>query len=104
MRLRRKTMNSQQVSTKNVQRVFFRTQVVLIISLALILGIAGTLINIHFETEKRDQNLQNVAETIACSPLLMENGFIPVSLGNNVLRAETAPIVCASMINYEFMR
>lgn len=35
---------------------------------------------------------------------LMENGFIPVSLGNNVLRAETAPIVCASMINYEFMR
>lgn len=76
MRLRRKTMNSQQVSTKNVQRVFFRTQVVLIISLALILGIAGTLINIHFETEKRDQNLQNVAETIACSPLLMENGFI----------------------------
>lgn len=76
MRLRRKTMNSQQVSTKNVQRVFFRTQVILIISLALILGIAGTLINIHFETEKRDQNLQNVAETIACSPLLMENGFI----------------------------
>ena len=76
MRLRRKTMNSQQVSTKNVQRVFFRTQVVLIISLALILRIAGTLINIHFETEKRDQNLQNVAETIACSPLLMENGFI----------------------------
>lgn len=76
MRSRRKTMNSQQVSTKNVQRVFFRTQVILIISLALILGIAGTLINIHFETEKRDQNLQNVAETIACSPLLMENGFI----------------------------
>lgn len=76
MRLRRKTMNSQQLSTKNVQRVFFRTQVILIISLALILGIAGTLINIHFETEKRDQNLQNVAETIACSPLLMENGFI----------------------------
>lgn len=76
MRLRRKTMNSQQVSTKNVQRVFFRTQVILIISLALILGIAGTLINIHFETEKRDQNLQNVAETIAWSPLLMENGFI----------------------------
>ena len=35
---------------------------------------------------------------------LMENGFIPISLGNNVLRAETAPIVCASMINYEFMR
>lgn len=35
---------------------------------------------------------------------LMENGFIPISLGNNVLRAETAPLVCASMINYEFMR
>ncbi|MBQ9134189.1 MAG: Spo0B domain-containing protein [Clostridia bacterium] len=44
----------------------------MIISLALFLGVAGTLINIHFETEKRDQNLQNVAEAIAHSPILTE--------------------------------
>lgn len=36
--------------------------------------------------------------------LLEENGFVSVSLGDNVLRAETAPIVALSMINYEFMR
>lgn len=35
---------------------------------------------------------------------LTENGFISVSLGENVLRAETAPVVALSMINYEFMR
>lgn len=35
---------------------------------------------------------------------LIDNGFISVSLGNNILRSETAPIVCASFINYEFMR
>ena len=35
---------------------------------------------------------------------LIDNGFIPVSLGDNVLRAETAPVVAASMIKYEFMR
>ena len=36
--------------------------------------------------------------------LLEENGFISVSLGNNVLRAETAVSVALSMIKYEFMR
>lgn len=36
--------------------------------------------------------------------LLIENGFISVSLGDNVLRSETAPVVAAGMIKYEFMR
>lgn len=35
---------------------------------------------------------------------LLENGFKSVSLGENVLRAETAPVAALSMINYEFMR
>ena len=35
---------------------------------------------------------------------LTNNGFISVSLGKNVLRAETAPVCAISMINYEFMR
>lgn len=55
---------------KSVQQLFFRTQLVLIVSLATFLGIAGILINLYFETEKRDRNLQNVAETIAYSPFL----------------------------------
>ena len=49
----------------------------------------------YFEREKTD---------LIEEKKLMENGFIPISLGSSVLRAETAPIVCASMINYEFMR
>lgn len=36
--------------------------------------------------------------------ILEENGFISVSLGDNVLRAETAVSVALSMIKYEFMR
>lgn len=59
-------------SLKNIQKKIFRTQLILIVTLALFLGFAGTLLNIHFETEKRDQNLQNVAEAIAKSPLLTE--------------------------------
>ncbi len=67
-------INRQKRTTlKNIQQKLFRTQLILIISLALFLGVAGTLINIHFETQKRDQNLQNVAETIAHSPILTEN-------------------------------
>lgn len=60
------------ITLKGIQQKFFRAQFILIISLALFLGIAGTLINIHFETQKRDQNLQNVAEAIAQSPILTE--------------------------------
>ena len=58
-----KTVNiSEHTSLKSIQRMFFRAQLVLILSLALFLGLAGVLVNIQFETEKRDQNLQNVAE------------------------------------------
>ncbi len=35
---------------------------------------------------------------------LIQNDFLSVSLGDGVLRAETAPVVALSMINYEFMR
>lgn len=46
----------------------------MIISLALVLGLSGVLINIVFETQKRDQNLKNIAETIARSPILERTG------------------------------
>lgn len=35
---------------------------------------------------------------------LIQNGFISISLGDLVLRAETAPVVALSMIDYEFGR
>lgn len=61
------------ISLKGIQHQFFRTQLILIISLSVILGLAGTFINLQFETEKRDRNLQNVATAIARSPILMES-------------------------------
>ena len=57
---------------KSIQRHLFRTQLILIISLALFLGAAGALTNIHFETVKRDQNLQNIAKAVAGSPVLTD--------------------------------
>ena len=58
------------ISIKNIHRRIFITQLVLIVTLALFLGVSGTLINIHFKVEKRDQNLQNIAEAVASSPLI----------------------------------
>lgn len=56
----------------SIQKMSFRFQIILIVTLALFLGVAGSLINVQFETKRRDQNLQNVAEAIAQSPLLGE--------------------------------
>ena len=63
---------NKKTSLKGIQHLFFKVQLSLIVTLAFMLGIAGTLINIQYETQKRDQNLQNVAETIAKSPMLAE--------------------------------
>lgn len=71
--LQKNSNHTDKTTLKNVQRLFFRSQLILVIFLAIFLGGAGTLVNIHFETQKRDQNLQNVAEAIARSPLLMKN-------------------------------
>lgn len=61
---------NKKLSIKNIYRKILCTQVILIINLALFLGASGTLINIHFEVQKRDQNLQNIAEAVANSPLI----------------------------------
>lgn len=58
-------------SIKSIQQTFFRAQLLLLAALALFLGSAGIMINIHFEREKRDRNLQNVAEAIAQSPMIV---------------------------------
>jgi len=65
-----KKKKKERVTLKSIQTRFFRIQMVLIVSLAVFLGVAGTVINIQFENKKRDQNLQNVARTIASSPIL----------------------------------
>ena len=75
---------------QNIHRKIFATQLVLILSLALFLGVAGTLINIKFETIKRDQNLQNIAETIAQSTYVVR---IPMSHNVDSLNVAAAAAV-----------
>ena len=59
-----------QHSIRQIQNKIFSTQLILIILLAVVLGGAGILLNIHFETQKRARNLQNISQAIAASPLL----------------------------------
>ena len=63
---------SKKNSLKYITRRLFRTQMVLILTLAIFLGGAGILLNIYHENQKRDQNLINIAEAIAQSPLIQE--------------------------------
>ena len=64
-------------SITQIQKRIFITQFILIILLAVVLGGAGIIINISYETQKRDLNLQNISQTIAASPLLddIESGI-----------------------------
>lgn len=79
-----KRSDSKKNKIRNVQQMFFRTQVILIVTLAVLMGVAGLVTNIHFETEKRDRNLQNVAEVIARSLSLAEKS------GQSGYNAETS--------------
>lgn len=58
-----------------IQKMSFRFQAILITTLALFLGFSGTFINLQFETNRRDRNLQNVAEAIAKTPFLTEKDY-----------------------------
>lgn len=106
-RKQQRTEGNKRVSLKSIQHLFFRTQLVLIVSLALILGIAGTLINIHFETEKRDQNLQNVAEAIARSPMLNTKGLTDIAAVSeylDTLKETLEDIDVISIVNNDGIR
>ncbi|MBR3868750.1 MAG: Spo0B domain-containing protein [Clostridia bacterium] len=72
MSVKIKSTKKETYTLGSIQKMSFRFQIILIVTLALFLGIAGSLINVQFETKRRDQNLQNVAEAIAQSPLLVE--------------------------------
>ena len=72
MPFKRNNQKNEKATLGNKQKMSFRFQIILIVTLALFLGFAGSFINVQFETERRDQNLQNVAEAIAKSPLVVE--------------------------------
>lgn len=97
---------SKHISLGSIQQKLFRIHLILIVTLALFLGGAGTLINMNFETQKRDQNLQNVAETIAQSPLLRETGDGDVALNSYLdsLRDTLDDIDVISVVDAENVR
>lgn len=66
----KKNRGTKRNTLKSIQQEYFHTHLLLIITLALILGGTGIFLNMRFETQKRDRNLQNIAEVIAHSPLL----------------------------------
>lgn len=94
------------ITLKGIQQTFFKTQLILILSLALFLGIAGTLINIHFERKKRDQNLQNIAEAIAQSPILINEQSDTTALNEYLdsLQVTLDSIDVISVINQDNVR
>ena len=96
----------QRVTLKKIQQRLFRTQLVLIITLAIFLGVSGTLINIHFETQKRDQNLQNIAKTIASSPILTDDKYDSLILCEYLdsLRNSLGDIDVISVVNSDNIR
>ena len=49
----------------NLHKKIFVSQVLLIVSLTIVLACTGVILNTRAESEKRDQNLNNIAETIA---------------------------------------
>ena len=65
-------MGSNAKSSRKLQNDVFRSQAGLISSLAFFLAAAGIVVNSHSEALKRDQNLLNVAETAASSPLVSD--------------------------------
>lgn len=72
-------------------------------------------------TKEKTKNLKNIVKTIKdCDKInvvigpeggllekeentLIKNGFIPVSLGDRIMRVETVPLFILSAINYEYM-
>lgn len=59
-------------SNRGLQRDIFRTHVILLIAVAIVLSIVGLGISLRAETQKRDLNLQNIAQSIAHSEVLIE--------------------------------
>lgn len=95
---------NQRNTLKNIQRRLFLTQMILILTLAIFLGSAGILLNIYFENQKRDQNLQNVAEAIAQSPLAVQSDEAVLGEYLDTLKESLGDIDVISVVNTDNTR
>ena len=78
-------------------------------------------INIFCSTTEKTKNIKNILKSITIydrinvvigpeggidpkeEKLLLDNNYIPVTLGNRILRVETVPLFIMSVVNYELM-
>ena len=109
MSVKIKSTKKETYTLGSIQKMSFRFQIILIVTLALFLGVAGSLINVQSETKRRDQNLQNVAEAIAQSPLLSEKSLDAVNSAVlteylDSLRDTLEDIDVISVVNTESLR
>lgn len=65
-------MKTKRQTPGGMQREIFLTQTVLILALAVVLAVAGILVNLRAEAARRDQNLRNVAEAVAHARILTD--------------------------------
>lgn len=91
-------------SLKSITKRLFRTQMVLILTLAVFLGGAGILLNIYFEHQKRDQNLINIAEAIAQSPITLQGDDMVLEEYLNSLKESLIDIDVISVVNKDNTR
>lgn len=91
-------------SLKSITKRLFRTQMVLILTLAIFLGSAGIFLNIYFEHQKRDQNLINIAEAIAQSPITLQGGDPVLEEYLDSLKESLQDIDVISVVNADSTR
>ena len=95
---------NQRNSLKSITKRLFRTQMVLILTLATFLGSVGILLNIYFEHQKRDQNLINIAEAIAQSPITLQGGDSVLEEYLDSLKESLQDIDVISVVNADSTR
>ena len=95
---------NQRNSLKNITKRMFRTQMVLILTLAIFLGAAGIFLNIYFEQQKRDHNLINIAEAIAQSPITLQGGDPVLEEYLDSLKESLQDIDVISVVNADSTR
>lgn len=107
---------------KEASEQSFRDEVPIVNEVKNIKDLTLADVNIICSTNEKERNLRNVLNHVKeCDTInvvigpeggistdeetkLIDMGFLPVTLGNRIMRVETVPLFILSIINYEFMR
>lgn len=107
---------------KEASEQSFRDEMPIINSVQNIDELALASVNIICSTREKSQTIKNILKTTnKCDKInvvigpegglsvkeeekLIKKGFIPITLGNRIMRVETVPLFILSVLNYEFQR